>query len=581
MLLLAICLAVSALLTAWDAALPHDVDLARSVPTHSALLDGLDVHWGGRVVSWWQGLSEILRPLPPHPAASFEGWYHKISHRGLHPLAHGEGSRGTHEAGGKGAWESLAVIPGIVRRGPDPHAFLLIYVDDEWTYSRFPTDSFSFGTGGEAPQALPHPAYELAIGANRFSNAGFTVNVPADNGGRAVRIDAELEDVDTQGGNGGACAWPVDLFAPGAMGWFAYIPTMELFHGIGLLDARVKRLVVETAHEIVDDSDASTNTEGALDSDTKATGRGIRRDVPLTREPQGPGARMYMEKDWGNGGFPTDWIWIQANTWVGSSRIASDELPGCEASLTVSWAKVPLRVGGVTVARIPGFITGLLVRGHLYRFATYTGAKVIKANFQRATESGEPATVELSVEDGHHRLEVSCSAPTSSRTVLWGPTAEMTMDKFVVEHLGGTCSVVLLSRQSPGEPSVLARMGIPYWRSAGEDGGVIFQGTAMGVGMEIMGEDPDAFARALVAMPSLREALASALAAFAALATALASRSPIRSRQGVKDERPPVMTTSSTTIKALSRDLSSISLADVDMMDFDPLPASTTKDKDA
>ena len=578
MLPLALFFSLSALLTAWDTALPHDVGLVRREDAHPDVPGGFHfLSSGGRTAAWsLSGVSEVFRPLPPHVDVSFEGWYHRVSHQGLYaPNALQDDSQSSH-AQTEGDWESLAVIPGVVRRGVDPHAFLLLYLDGEWTYSRFPLDSFSCGPSGKVHKSLHHPSYSLTLGDNVFTDRGFTVDVPANNGGRAVRVDVVLEEQDTKGadnGNGTVCVWPVDVLAPGAMGWFAYVPTMELFHGIGRLDARVQRLVVET--ELVDGNPESVgDSDGAASEKAEKKGRSGGKIVRVAKT--GPAPRFYAEKDWGSGGFPTDWVWIQSNTWEYTNWGAHKDASGCEASLMVSWAMVPIRFGGLTVARIPGFITGLLVRGRLYRFATYTGAKVARAKFSPAAEDGESASLELAVEDGHHRLEVACTAPGSSRTVLWGPRDDLTMERFVVEHLGGSCTVLLIGRQV-AKAFRPARIGVPYWRSEGQSGNVIFKGVATGVGMEIMSSDPDAFARALMAMPSIREGLACAFALSAATA---ALYGPVKKKIRHRKRSPPIPKDSSSTMKALSRDLSTISLTDGDMMDYDDLPL-VRKDKDA
>jgi hypothetical protein len=108
------------------------------------------------------------------------------------------------------------------------------------------------------------------------------------------------------------------------MGWYAWVPFMECYHGIVSLD-----------HEI----------QGALQVD------GQRVDFS--------GGRGYIEKDWGPS-FPSAWIWLQTNHFG---------VPG--TSLTASIAVIPWMRSSFS-----GFIVGFLHGGRLYRLATYTGAKV-------------------------------------------------------------------------------------------------------------------------------------------------------------------------------------------------------------
>ena len=131
--------------------------------------------------------------------------------------------------------------------------------------------------------------------------------------------------------------WPVNLLSPGIMGWYAWVPWMECYHGVPSLD-----------HGIA----------GTL------------------RTPNGnvgfDGGRGYIEKDWG-ASFPDGWVWLQTNHF---------EEPGI--CLTGSIATIPWGVGGTgrgSPARkspfrttFRGFIVGLLLRDTLIRFTTYTGA---------------------------------------------------------------------------------------------------------------------------------------------------------------------------------------------------------------
>ncbi len=142
--------------------------------------------------------------------------------------------------------------------------------------------------------------------------------------------------------------WPKMLGAPGIMGWYSFVPFMECYHGIVSLD-----------HHI----------EGALQWD------GRRVDFS--------GGRGYMEKDWGQS-FPSSWIWMQTNHFDAGGPV----------SLTASVAKIPW-LGSHFI----GYIAGFLYGGKLYRFATYTGARM------RAAIEGQE--VRLSFQDGRHRIEIT------------------------------------------------------------------------------------------------------------------------------------------------------------------------------
>jgi len=144
--------------------------------------------------------------------------------------------------------------------------------------------------------------------------------------------------------------WPKMLYAPGIMGWFSFIPFMQCYHGIVSLNNTIKgQLIIDG--EMVDFS-------------------------------QGKG---YIEKDWGRS-FPNAWIWMQSNHF--DSKPTSKTV-----SLTASVAHIPW-LGNHFI----GYIVGFLLGEKLYRFATYTGAKM-KA-------SVVDDFVYLSFKDRKNRLEI-------------------------------------------------------------------------------------------------------------------------------------------------------------------------------
>ncbi len=155
--------------------------------------------------------------------------------------------------------------------------------------------------------------FDVRIGPNHFRTDGLSLDLAFPD----RRMRGELRFT-------GITPWPVTLASPGIMGWYALVPFMECYHGVVSLDHGITgRLVV--------------------DGET----------IDIT------GGRGYTEKDWGKS-FPRAWIWMQSNHFG---------RPG--ACLTASVATIPW-LG--TAFR--GFIAGLWAGGRLYRFATYTGAKV-------------------------------------------------------------------------------------------------------------------------------------------------------------------------------------------------------------
>lgn len=285
----------------------------------------------------------------------FEGWYYKLID-----------STEQHR---------LAVIPGVFLT-QDRHAFIQVLdgATGQTTYHRFPLEMFW----------AAQDRFEVHIGANRFNMTNLTLDI--DRPGQ--RIKGQLRF-------GSVTPFPVSWGSPGIMGWYAWVPGMECYHGVVSLD-----------HEIY----------GELTIDD--------RTVDFTE------GRGYGEKDWGRR-FPEAWIWFQTNHF---------SVPG--SSLTASIAVIPWTTGA-----FPGFIIALWHRGQLYRFATYTGAQTESLD---VTED----TVYWIVEDGTHRLEMIVRRSPESRIGLLKGPDDMAMGTRVDETLDGTVEV-RLSRRNGTQKEVI------------------------------------------------------------------------------------------------------------------------------
>lgn len=293
-------------------------------------------------------LRTILHPEGYHGRSQkppfFEGWYYKLV-----------------DASGQ---HRLALIPGIALSA-DPrqsHAFIqiLLGAGGQSFYHRFAPQQFS----AEALRLDQH------IGANRFSSRGIDLDLDAP----GCRLQGSLRF-------GPFTPWPVSWRAPGIMGWYAWAPFMQCYHGVVSLD-----------HDL----------RGELHLN------GERIDFS--------GGRGYIEKDWGRS-FPNAYIWLQSNHF---------EAPG--TSLMASVAVIPWLRGA-----FPGFIIGLYHQRTLYRFATYTGAVI------RNLEIGDQEIL-LHTEDRKHRL--SLRALRAKGGLLQAPTTGG-MTARIGETLGGRIEVRL------------------------------------------------------------------------------------------------------------------------------------------
>lgn len=286
--------------------------------------------------AWYHGHGQ----KPPF----FEGWYYKLV-----------------DAAGEA---SYAIIPGVIL-GEDPaqeQAFIQVLdgSSGEATYHVYPRTLFWASRN----------SFDVRIGPNRFNDRLLEIDIDDDQ--RIIRGRIHFK---------GLKPWPVSLRAPGIMGWYAWVPFMETYHGVVSLD-----------HALAGELDVG------YDSPTFDGGRG------------------YIEKDWGSA-FPEGYIWMQTNHF---------ETVG--TSLTASIAKIPWLGGS-----FPGFIVGLLHQGRLYRFATYTGAE---------TERLEVSDSQITwiIRDKYRRLRLE--AQRSAGGLLYGPQ-RTGMARQISETLQASVSVQL------------------------------------------------------------------------------------------------------------------------------------------
>lgn len=275
-------------------------------------------------------------------APFFEGWYYKLV-----------------SADEK---HKLAIIPGVYQ-ADDPqqnHSFVQVFIsnDNQTGYHRYAYDAFQ----------AARDAFEIRVGPNVFTGESLQLAIDDPDG----RVHGAL-------GFSDLTPWPVRWFSPGAMGWFAWVPRMECYHGVVSMDHRI---------------------EGQLR---------INQQVFDFN-----GGRGYIEKDWGRQ-FPSAWVWTQSNHF--------DE-PG--VSLMLSVAVIPW-VG----RSFGGFIIGFLHDGVIHRFATYNRSKI-------ETFSVADSAVELVVRNADHRLHVRASRAEGG--ILQAPTTAA-MDRRIIETLDAHLAV--------------------------------------------------------------------------------------------------------------------------------------------
>jgi hypothetical protein len=296
-----------------------------------------------RLQSIWNPERFHLQHLVGRGRPWFEGWYFK--------LVDADGA------------QPYAIIPGVFL-GDDAHAFIQVLDGRAGTsaYHRFALSEFRAEAG----------ALDVRIGRSRFSRAGVTLEIDAD------------ETSAKQAASGSVCfgdwaPWPVTWTSPGVMGPYSFVPLMECKHGILSMDHGLSGALAVGG--------ASTSYEG---------GRG------------------YVEKDWGRS-FPAGYVWTQSNHF-GEQGV----------SVSASVARIPWLTGAFR-----GYLIGLLFRGRLHRFTTYTGAEIESID---VTDHG----LTLAVRDRDHRLEIS--AATTEGAILHAPYENQMLER-VAETMTSTVEV--------------------------------------------------------------------------------------------------------------------------------------------
>jgi len=279
----------------------------------------------------------------------FEGWYFKLVN-----------------STGDQRW---TIIPGVYigAKPEDSHSFIQVMngVNGKAYYINCTLDQFRPDEKG----------FHVAVGRNEFSAKGIQLKIENDE----INIEGCLTF-------NGLAPWPVTLLSPGIMGWFAWVPGMECYHGVVSLD-----------HEIM----GSLQING--------------QEIDFSN------GRGYIEKDWGKA-MPKAWIWAQCN-----------HFKMLHTSLTLSLAVIPWGP-----AAFEGFIVGLLLEGNLHRFATYTGARIEKKTVNEND-------VSLVFKDHKKRLEVFARRIGGGQ--LKAPTVTQ-MDRRISETLSSEIEVILSERKN-------------------------------------------------------------------------------------------------------------------------------------
>lgn len=210
----------------------------------------------------------------------------------------------------------------------------------------------------------------VMVGNNKFTKKSIDINMEDEE----YPVSGCLEFYDIE-------PFPKKLTSPGIMGPFSFVPFMECYHGVVNIHHSIKgKLMIN--NKLVD----FTNGYG------------------------------YIEKDWGRS-FPKWWVWMQSNHFQEK-----------DTSLMFSIAKIPWLGHHFT-----GFISFLKIKGKIYLFATYTGAKVTHLEYK-------DGTIEIFVKDKKYSLSIS--GKYMENGVLIAPKNGL-MERKISESISSTIKVTL------------------------------------------------------------------------------------------------------------------------------------------
>lgn len=285
----------------------------------------------------------------------FEGWYYKQVSKDERTV--------------------ISFIPGISLSKDDDHSFV------QYIFSRVvdKNNIKIISTG-----YLKYP-----IEAFKFSNNPFRVQI-RENIFSESEVSIKLIDdkVNIQGVIGLGRFTPIkrSILMPNIMGFFAYIPKMQCYHG-----------VISMNH----------NLNGTL----KINGEEIDFN----------NGKGYIEKDWGTS-FPKEYIWIQCNNF--KKKITS---------VFFSIADIPFMNKSFR-----GYICNISVNRKQYRFATYNNSKMKIENITNKN-------IRLVLENRHAKLNIEAILNQCGELIA---PQNGNMKKKIKQDLVGTVKIYLYDKKS-------------------------------------------------------------------------------------------------------------------------------------
>jgi len=284
----------------------------------------------------------------------FEGWYYKHATRDEKCL--------------------VSFIPGISTADNDPHSFvqyILVSIDKNGNktmktgYVKYALEAFKYSSS----------PFMIRVAENIFSES--KVSVKLSNDKTSIEGDLKLGSFTPIGRS---------ILMPNIMGFFAYLPKMQCYHGIVSMNHSVAGILKINGEE----TDFSN-------------GKG------------------YIEKDWGTS-FPKKYIWIQCNNFKNN-----------KTSVVVSIADIPFMNKSFS-----GYLCNLCVEGKEYRFATYNNSRI---KIEKLTDENVIIALE------NRQAVIRIEADIKQQGELIAPQMGK-METIIKEGLSGRVRISLYNKKS-------------------------------------------------------------------------------------------------------------------------------------
>ncbi|MFO7968511.1 MAG: tocopherol cyclase family protein [Candidatus Izemoplasmatales bacterium] len=263
---------------------------------------------------------------------------------------------------------TVAIIPGISLNKEDSHAFIQVFITKtndnspklKTAYIRFKKEEF----------IINNKPFHLQIENNHFTNNHLSLAIET----KEMNISGKLYFEDHH-------SLEKSIFKPSIMGFFAYFPFMECYHG-----------VVSMSHNIM----------GGL--------KVFDENIDFSN------GKGYIEKDWGKS-FPSKYVWMQSNHFKNNNT-----------AFMFSYALIPF-LG----LKFKGLIVNLVIDDKEYRFATYNFAKVKEVKIKKNS-------VEYKITK--RKLTLIVKAFSDKSKALASPKNGL-MNQTIKEGLSGTINIEL------------------------------------------------------------------------------------------------------------------------------------------